>query len=159
MRKLTRICSFDIGERGSFQGAPLVYQGVLYTDDLYLGYLLSTPPHAKSAGAISTNPMRTWAAQQQGPRDCQWSAVSRDAGWTSPRVRRRNRRAVVGPTLVNAAVGEYLTAVPLVWKDMVFIGKAGGELGIRGQMMALGAADGNTYLAFLYDSGARRDGI
>ena len=51
-------------------------------------------------------------------------------------------------TLVNAAVGEYLTAVPLAWKDMVFIGKAGGELGIRGQMMAVHAADGTDVWRF-----------
>jgi outer membrane protein assembly factor BamB len=38
--------------------------------------------------------------------------------------------------------------VPLVWKDMIFIGKAGGELGIRGEMMAFRAADGTKIWGF-----------
>jgi len=59
---------------------------------------------------------------------------------------------------VNAAVGEYLTAVPLVSNDMVFIGKAGGELGIRGEVMALRATDGALF-GVPYDPGPRRDRI
>ena len=51
-------------------------------------------------------------------------------------------------TIMDASGGEYATAVPLVWKDMIFIGKAGGDLGIRGEMMAFRAADGTKIWGF-----------
>ena len=38
--------------------------------------------------------------------------------------------------------GEYATAAPLVWNDIVFMGKAGADRGIRGEMMAFNAEDG-----------------
>jgi alcohol dehydrogenase (cytochrome c) len=40
------------------------------------------------------------------------------------------------------------TAAPLIWKDMVFMGKAGADLGIRGEMMAFGATDGEMIWGF-----------
>ena len=35
VRKLKRLCSFKLGEQGSFQGGPLVYNGVLYTTSAF----------------------------------------------------------------------------------------------------------------------------
>jgi alcohol dehydrogenase (cytochrome c) len=43
---------------------------------------------------------------------------------------------------MDAAKGEYATAAALVWNNMVFIGKAGADLGIRGEMMAFNVDDG-----------------
>ncbi len=60
---------------------------------------------------------------------------------------------------MDASGGEYATAVPLVWKDMIFIGKAGGDLGIRGEMMAFRAADGTQDMGLSHHSWPRRDGI
>jgi PQQ-dependent dehydrogenase (methanol/ethanol family) len=44
--------------------------------------------------------------------------------------------------VADSAAGEYVTAAPIVWRDIVFVGKAGGELGIVGEMMAFRAGDG-----------------
>ena len=51
-------------------------------------------------------------------------------------------------TVMDARGGEYATAAPLVWNDMVFMGKAGGDLGIRGEMMAFRATDGTRIWGF-----------
>ena len=49
---------------------------------------------------------------------------------------------------MDPAKGEYATAAPLIWEDMVFIGKAGADLGVRGEMMAFRAADGEKIWGF-----------
>src|SRR5450755_672187 len=35
VRSLKSVCSFKLGEQGSFQGAPLVYNGILYTTSAF----------------------------------------------------------------------------------------------------------------------------
>jgi alcohol dehydrogenase (cytochrome c) len=146
--KLTRICSFDVGERGSFPGAPLVYQGVLYTTTAFGVYAVdaatcqkrwsytyepapNTTPRSNKGAAIANGRLF------RGTADGHLIALDAVTG-----------ALLWDRTLVNAAVGEYLTAVPLVWQGIVFIGKAGGELGIRGEIMAVGAADGNDIWQF-----------
>jgi alcohol dehydrogenase (cytochrome c) len=47
VRKLKRICSFDVGERGSLQGAPLVYQGVLYATSAFGVFAIDAATCAK----------------------------------------------------------------------------------------------------------------
>ena len=148
VRKLTRVCSFDVGERGSFQSALLVYRGVLYTTSTFGVFAID----AATCG-------KRWSYQHKpdahmGQRNNKGAAIANGRVFRgTPDGHFLAFDASTGAllwdrTLVNAAVGEYLTAVPLAWKDMVFIGKAGGELGIRGQMMAVHAADGTDVWRF-----------
>ena len=50
--------------------------------------------------------------------------------------------------VANAMVGEGVGAAPLIWKDLVFVGKSGGDWGIRGKMMAFHVADGSPAWSF-----------
>jgi len=45
-------------------------------------------------------------------------------------------------------IGEGIGAAPIVWNDLVFIGKAGGDWGIRGGIMAFHVADGSLVWRF-----------
>ena len=47
------------------------------------------------------------------------------------------------------SVGEGIGAAPIVWNDLVYVAKAGGDWGIRGRMMAFKVADGS--LAWSFD--------
>jgi hypothetical protein len=49
---------------------------------------------------------------------------------------------------MDATKGEFATAAPLIWDEMVFIGKAGADLGIRGEMIAFKAVDGEKIWGF-----------
>ena len=49
---------------------------------------------------------------------------------------------------MDSTAGEFVTAAPLVWKGMIFLGKAGGDMGIRGEMMAFRATDGEKIWGF-----------
>ena len=50
--------------------------------------------------------------------------------------------------IMDSTAGELVTAAPLVWKGMIFLGKAGGDMGIRGEMMAFRATDGEKIWGF-----------
>ena len=42
---------------------------------------------------------------------------------------------------MDSTLGEFVTAAPIVWKDLVFVGKAGGDWGVVREIMALRADD------------------
>ena len=58
--------------------------------------------------------------------------------------------------VADAAAGYAMTLAPLVIKDKVLVGVAGGEYGIRGFIAAYDAKTGKRSLAILHDSRARR---
>lgn len=51
-------------------------------------------------------------------------------------------------TLGDPAMGEYVSAAPIGWNGMIFIGIAGGDRGIQGRMMAFDAKTGKKLWTF-----------
>ena len=147
MSKLARICSFDTGQRGSFPGALLAYQGVLYATTALDVFAIDAATCQKRWSYAHTPSAMATARATRAPR-LPMAGCFAGRRMASARARRRNRCVVVGSTAREPSHRRNLTAVPLVWDDMIFIGKAGGELGIRGEIMALGAADGNIIWSF-----------
>jgi PQQ-dependent dehydrogenase (methanol/ethanol family) len=145
---LKTVCSFKLGEQGSFQSAPLVYNGVLYMTSVFGTFAIDAASCKKR-----------WSYQHppgahMGQRNNKGAAISNGRVIRgTPDGHLIALDAATGTllwdrTIMDASAGEYATAVPLVWKDMIFIGKAGGELGIRGEMMAFRAADGTKIWGF-----------
>jgi alcohol dehydrogenase (cytochrome c) len=142
VRNLRRVCSFKLGEQGSFQGGPVVYNGVLYTTSAFGTFAID-----------AASCQKRWSYQHM-PGEHVGQRNNKGAAISSGRVIRGTPDghlialdAATGALLWDRAImdasgGEYATAVPLVWKDMIFIGKAGGDLGIRGEMMAFRVTDG-----------------
>jgi alcohol dehydrogenase (cytochrome c) len=144
---LKRICSFPLGERGSFQNGPVVYQGVLYTTSALATIAIDgatcekrwehryTPDHLvtpnnKGAAIAGGRVIRGTPDGHLIALDAKTGALLWDRQIMDPRK------------------GEYATAAPLVWNDMVFMGKAGGDLGIRGEMMAFRTVDAQKIWGF-----------
>jgi alcohol dehydrogenase (cytochrome c) len=148
IRDLNRICSFKLGEQGSFQGGPLVYNGVLYMTSAFGTFAIDAATCEKR-----------WSYQHQ-PGQHMGQRNNKGAVVGNGRVIRGTPDghlialdAATGgllwdQTIMDASGGEYATAAPLVWKDRIFIGKAGGDLGIRGEMMAFRATDGSKIWAW-----------
>jgi PQQ-dependent dehydrogenase (methanol/ethanol family) len=142
VQRLKRVCSFQLGEQGSYQGGPLVYNGVLYTTSALGTFAIDAATCEKR-----------WSYQHK-PGQYMGQHNNKGAAIAGGRVIRgtpdghlialdaRTGALLWDRTVMDASGGEYATAAPLVWKDMVFIGKAGGDLGIRGEMMAFRASDG-----------------
>lgn len=148
VRNLTPVCSYKLGEQGSYQGGPLVYDGVLYTTS------------ALGTFAIDAATCKQLWTYQHKPGEHMGQHNNKGAVIAGGRVIRgtpdghlialdaKTGALLWDRTIMDAGAGEYATAAPLVWKDMIFIGKAGGDLGIRGEMMAFRATDGTKIWGF-----------
>lgn len=147
INKLEVICSFKLGENGSFQNGPIVYDGVLYVTSALATIAIDAATcekrweHQYAAGSLlaHTNKGAAIAGGRviRGTPDGHLIALDARTGallW--------NRE------IMDATIGEFATAAPLVWNDLVFIGKAGADMGIRGEMMAFRAADGEKVWTF-----------
>lgn len=145
---LRATCAFQLGEVGPFQNGPIVYDGVLYTTT------------GRGTYAIDASNCRKLWEHQYTPWGPEVSNNSKGAAVAGGRVIRGTQDgslialdAKTGELLwlrkiMDSTNGEFATAAPLVWNDMVFIGKAGGDRGIRGEMMAFDARDGSKIWGF-----------
>jgi len=140
--QLKVVCAFQLGEVGPFHNGPLVYDGMLIT----------TTAHGTYAIDAATCKKR-WEYQYV-PWGPEVTNNSKGAAIAGGRVIRGTQDGtLIGLDAKSGALlwlrqimdptnGEFATAAPLVWNDLVFIGKAGGDRGIQGEMMAFKAADG-----------------
>lgn len=148
-RGLKQICSFPLGVTGSFQSGPIVYDGTLYATTPLTTIAIDAATCEKRweydyklQGSPLPNPTNKGAAIAtgrviRGTHDGHLIALDAKTGallWD---------RQVMDP-----AKGEFITAAPLIWDDMIFIGKAGADLGIRGEMMAFKAINGEKIWGF-----------
>jgi PQQ-dependent dehydrogenase (methanol/ethanol family) len=142
-------CVFQLGEIGSFSTGPVVYDGLLYATT-----------HLGTYAIDATTCRRVWVHHHvaQGP---EMNATNRGVAIAGGRVIRGTQDgflyaldAKTGQPLwvrqvADWSIGEGIGAAPIVLDDVVYVGKAGGDWGIRGRMMAFNVADGS--LAWTFD--------
>jgi PQQ-dependent dehydrogenase (methanol/ethanol family) len=146
--KLRPICMYQLGELGTFSTGPVVYDGILYATT-----------HLGTYAIDATNCRKLWAHQHtaQGP---EMNATNKGVAIAGGRVIRGTQDgflfaldAKTGAPLwmrqvADWSIGEGIGAAPIVWNDIVYVAKAGGDWGIRGRMMAFNVADGSLAWAF-----------
>jgi len=147
VRDLRVICTFKLGERGSFPNGPIEYEGVLYVTSALATFAID-------AGTCE----KRWEYQYSpGYAPVQNSKGAAIAGGRVIRgapdghliaLDAKNGVLLWNRQIMDPTNGEFATAAPLVWKDLVFIGKAGADFGIRGEMMAFRASDGEKVWSF-----------
>ncbi len=147
IRNLREVCSFDIGETGSFQNGPIVYDGLLYTTTGLTTVAIDAATcarkweyHYKASHVLVSNskgPAIAGGRVIRGTPDGHLIALDAKTG-----------ALLWDQQIMDPVNGEYATAAPLVWNDIVFMGKAGADRGIRGEMMAFGADDGHKMWSF-----------
>jgi alcohol dehydrogenase (cytochrome c) len=142
VRNLKTVCSFKLGEHGSFQGAPLVYNGVLFTTSAFGVYAIDAASCAKRWSYQHAHGEHMGQQNNKGAAIASGRVIRGTPDGHLIALDASTGALLWDRTIMDASGGEYATAAPLVWKDMIFIGKAGGDLGIRGEMMAFRAADG-----------------
>jgi mono/diheme cytochrome c family protein len=134
--RLRPVCMFQLGELGTFQTGPVVYDNVLYAtthlgtyaiDAVTCTKLWSHQHLAQGAEMNATNKGIAIAGGRviRGTQDGFLYALDAKTGdllW---------ERQIQDPS-IGAGVG----AAPIVWNGMIFMGNAGGDWGIRGAMMA-----------------------
>ena len=148
-KRLRPVCIAQLGELGTFQTGPVVYDGVLYATT-----------HLGTYAIDATNCRRLWSHQHValGP---EMNATNKGVAIADGRIIRGTQDgamyaldAKTGEVLwerqiADWSVGEGIGAAPLVWKGLIFTGKAGSDWGIKGQIMALKIEDGS--IAWTFD--------
>ena len=146
--KLRPLCMFQLGELGTFSTGPVVYDGILYATT-----------HLGTYAIDATSCKKLWSHQHvaQGP---EMNATNKGVAIAGGRVIRGTQDgflyaldAKTGAPLwvrqvADWSIGEGVGAAPVVWKDVAYIAKAGGDWGIRGRMMAFKVADGSPAWTF-----------
>jgi PQQ-dependent dehydrogenase (methanol/ethanol family) len=146
--QLRPLCMFQLGELGTFSTGPVVYDGILYATT-----------HLGTYAIDATTCKKLWSHQHvaQGP---EMNATNKGVAIAGGRVIRGTQDgflyaldAKTGTPLwvrqvADWSIGEGVGAAPIVWNDVVYIGKAGGDWGIRGRMMAFKVADGSPAWTF-----------
>jgi alcohol dehydrogenase (cytochrome c) len=148
VKDLAPICSARIAEAGAFQAGPLVIDGVLYVTGVTTTVALDGRTCAER-----------WRANYapEGPISV---PVNRGAAFLDGRIFRGTvdgwltaLDAATGHVLWKVAVSdtakaESLTSAPIAWHGLVFIGTSGGDMGIRGRMIAFDATTGHEVWRF-----------
>jgi PQQ-dependent dehydrogenase (methanol/ethanol family) len=165
VNKLKVFTTFSTGVPHGHEGSPLVVNDTLYVvapfpNDLYaidltkpggaLKWKYQPHPDRRAIGIACCDTVNRGASYADGKivyntLDAQTIAVDADTGEEVWRTR-------VG----NIDVGETVTMAPLIVKDKVIVGNSGGELGVRGWILALDLGSGKE-LWRAYNSGPDKD--
>jgi alcohol dehydrogenase (cytochrome c) len=134
--RLAPVCAYQLGAVGPFQASPVIYDGQLYITT-------STATHAIDAATCRKVWQHTWVST--GPDT---TSVNRGVAVGSGRVVRGTQDghvfaldAKTGKMLWSRQAGDptlaqFFAAPPIIWKDLVIIGRAGGDWGAVGKVMA-----------------------
>jgi PQQ-dependent dehydrogenase (methanol/ethanol family) len=147
-KSLHPVCMFQLGELGTFSTGPVVYDGILYATT-----------HLGTYAIDATTCKKLWTHQHvaQGP---EMNATNKGVAIAGGRVIRGTQDgflyaldAKTGAVLwvrqiADWSIGEGVGAAPIVWNGLVYVAKAGGDWGIRGQMMAFKVEDGAPVWSF-----------
>jgi PQQ-dependent dehydrogenase (methanol/ethanol family) len=141
-RNLRPVCMFQLGELGTFHTGPVVYDGILYATT-----------HLGTYAIDAYTCKRLWRHEHL-PTAAEMNATNRGVAIGGGRVVRGTQDgylfaldAKTGALLwqrqiADPAIGAGVGAAPLIWNDMVFMGNAGGDWGIKGAVMAFRLSDG-----------------
>jgi alcohol dehydrogenase (cytochrome c) len=145
--QLKPVCSFKLGEQGSFQNGPLVYNGVLYTTSAFATYAVNATT-CELLWSYRHDPGQAFRANNKGAAIADGRIIRGLPDGHLIALDAKTGALLWDRVIVDATAGEFLTAAPLIWKGMIFLGKAGGDMGIRGEMMAFRATDGEKIWGF-----------
>jgi alcohol dehydrogenase (cytochrome c) len=145
---LKLVCSVVLSEPGSFEASPVAYNGTIYVTTTYDTFAIDGQTCAK-----------IWT-YKYNPTDI-------EAGANNKGVAIGGGRAIRGTTdghlialdiksgellwdrkIMDSNSGASAMAAPLIWHDLVFIGAAGGDVGVRGEISAYRVGDGTKVWSF-----------
>jgi alcohol dehydrogenase (cytochrome c) len=145
--QLEPVCSFKLGEQGSFQNGPLVYNGVLYTTSA-LGTFAVDAATCELLWAHRHSPGHVFQPNSKGAAIAGGRVIRGTPDGHLIALDAETGALLWDRVIMDSTAGEFATAAPLVWKGMIFLGKAGGDMGIRGEMMAFRLTDGEKIWGF-----------
>jgi alcohol dehydrogenase (cytochrome c) len=146
--RIKPVCSVELSSEGSFEGSPVAYQGTLYVTTTNGTFAIDGRTCAK-----------IWS-YQYGPTDIAAGANNKGVAIGGGRVIRgttdghlialdiKTGDVLWNRKIMDSSTGASAMAGPLIWHDLVFMGAAGGDVGVRGEVAAYRVADGTKAWSF-----------
>ncbi len=144
------LCTANLSAQVRFESDLIEYDGVLYAT-------AGMTTYAVDAGTCA--PLWSYTYPVQG-RNSGTAVTNRGVAIAAGRLFRGTGNGhlialdlVTGALLwdqqaTNFSIGEFISGAPVAWKGLVFVGKAGGERGIQGAVMAFSQTDGSPVWTF-----------
>src|SRR3984957_9160742 len=145
---LGEVCRVRVDTGGSFQSGLVLVDGLLYLTardatvaldpaDCSVAWKSVYVPEGPEPLPVVRGPAFADGRIFRGTTDCRLLALDAKTGSQLWKV-----------TPCDSARGESLSAAPIAWNGMLFIGIAGGDFGVRGRMFAFDAASGRELWRF-----------
>jgi len=145
---LKPVCAVPLGEDGAYEGGPVAHNGILYVTTTHLTLAIDGATcairwrHQYVSSALESAANNKGVAIGggrviRGTPDGHLLALDLETGsvlWVRP--------------IMDSRIGESAQAAPLIWNDLVFMPKAGSDVGIRGETMAFKVTDGSKVWGF-----------
>jgi alcohol dehydrogenase (cytochrome c) len=146
--QLTPVCANQLGTLAAFQATPVEYRGVLYVTTQHQTVAMNAATCKTlwdytyvPTGPEPINTNRGVALYKgmviRGTDDAHLIALNAGTG-----------KLIWNVKVGNSAIGEFLSAAPIVWKNLIFIGLAGADWGIKGQVYAYNVKNGKRVWTF-----------
>jgi PQQ-dependent dehydrogenase (methanol/ethanol family) len=146
--RIKPICSVELSPEGSFEASPVAYNGTLYVTTTNGTFAIDGRTCAKiwnyqydptgiTAGANNKGVAIGGGRVIRGTTDGHLIALDMKTGdllW--------DRK------IMDSSTGASAMAAPLIWNDLVFMGVAGGDVGVRGEVAAYRVTDGTKVWSF-----------
>ncbi|MGC2634852.1 MAG: PQQ-binding-like beta-propeller repeat protein [Candidatus Cybelea sp.] len=141
-------CSVELAPGGSFEGSPVAYGGILYVTTTNGTFAVNGRTCAKlwsyqyaatdiAAGANNKGVAIGGGRVIRGTVDGHLIALDIKTG-----------NVLWDRKIMNSSAGASALAAPLIWNGLVFMPKAGGDVGVRGEFMAFRVSDGTKVWSF-----------
>jgi alcohol dehydrogenase (cytochrome c) len=140
--KLRQVCELRLGEEGAFQTGPVVVGGVMYLTTAHTTVAMNAATcgvlwrHIDAGSGNDPIPVNRGVAYLDG-RLFRGMSGTRLASLDA-----KTGKVLWDVKAGNVQVGEFISSAPIAWRNMVFVGLAGGDWGIRGRVMGFDAATG-----------------
>lgn len=145
---LKRLCTVDLGDLGGFQATPVVYQGVMFITKEHRTFALDATnckilwKHVYApSGPVTLATNRGVALYKgmlfRGTGDAHLIALDANTG-----------KQLWDTKVADSADGYFTSSAPIVWNDLVFMGEAGADWGIKARLHAFNVNDGSIAWSF-----------
>ena len=140
--QLRAVCVMQLGEVGTFQTGPVIHDGTMYVTTSHGVYALD----AASCERRWEYHYSPWAPEVQvnnkGIAIAEGRVIRGTTDGSLLALDAATGKVLWLRKIMDVTKGEFAVAAPLIRNGIVYIGKAGADWGIQGEMMAFRAADG-----------------
>jgi alcohol dehydrogenase (cytochrome c) len=142
------LCSVELASGGSFEGSPVAYNGVLYVTTTNSTYAIDGST-CKKRWSSTYNPTSIAAgANNKGVAIGGGRVIRGTIDGHLIALDIANGKPLWDRKVMDSSAGASALAAPLIWNDLVFMAKAGGDVGVRGEVMAFRVSDGTRVWGF-----------